>query len=177
MGIFTSLKEKIMLRRLGGEEFARRKGVKVGDHTRFISYPSFGSEPWLISIGDHVTISSNVTFITHDGATWCFRERPEYKNVIKYGKIEVKDNCFIGNRSMILSNWEGVTIGPNSVVGAGSIVTKSIPPNSVYAGIPAKYICSMDEYAQKCLERMPEYDIEAYRQDKRKEILRILDKK
>ena len=49
----------------------------------------------------------------------------------------------------------GVTIGKGSLVAAGSIVTKSIPPYSVVAGNPARYICSVEEYINKNLQ----YDI------------------
>ena len=49
----------------------------------------------------------------------------------KYGKIVVGNNCFIGMRSTILP---GVVIGDNSIVAAGSMVTKSIPCNQVWGG-------------------------------------------
>ena len=92
-----------------------------------------------------------------------FRDIPKYKDVIRYGKIEIKDNCFIGANSTILPN---VTIGPNSIVGAGSLVRSNIEPNSVYAGVPARRICSLDEYAEKCLLQTPVYDKELYKKDK-----------
>lgn len=107
-----------------------------------------------------------------DGATWCFRDEPAYKDVIKYGKISIGDNCFIGANVTILP---GVTIGPNSIVGAGSVVTKNVEPDSVYAGVPARRICSLREYADKCLENTPAYNKEAYCRDKKKEVLRILN--
>ncbi len=68
----------------------------------------FGSEPYLIELGNHVRTSSDVAFITHDGAAWVFREEEKYKKVIRYGKITVGDNCFLGMRCIILP---GVTIG------------------------------------------------------------------
>lgn len=49
----------------------------------------------------------------------------------------IEDNVFIGARCIIL---KGVTIGENSIVGAGSVVTKSIPANEIWAGNPAKFI-------------------------------------
>ncbi|MBZ2167132.1 hypothetical protein K8N75_13895 [Methanobacterium sp. VT] len=64
----------------------------------------------------------------------------------KVGKIDIKDNVFIGNSAIILPN---ITIGPNAIIGAGSIVTKNVPSNTVVAGNPAKVICSLDEYIKK----------------------------
>lgn len=155
--------------------YARKIGVNLIDEKDIkLLSTNFGSEPWLITIGKHVELSGNVVFITHDGATWVFRngdQSDKYKNVIRYGKIIIKDNCFIGMNSVILP---GITIGPNAIVGAGSILTKNVPPNSVYAGNPAHYICSVDEYAEKCLRETPDYNIESYRSNKKEELLRIL---
>ena len=67
-----------------------------------------------------------------------------------------------------------VTIGPNSIVGAGSLVTKDVQPNSVYAGVPAKFICTMDEYKTKCKEATPPYNLEAYRTDKQKVVMEMV---
>ena len=82
--------------------YARSIGVKVGEHCKFVDNPIWGTEPYLIRIGNHVLISCNVTFVNHDGATWVFRETPDYKNVYKFGKITIGDNCFIGCNSTIL---------------------------------------------------------------------------
>ena len=149
-------------------------GVSIGMSCKLNGRTDWGSEPWLISLGNHVELSNDVQLITHDGATWVFRDQERYKDVIRYGKITIKDNCFIGARSTILP---GVTIGPNSIVGAGSLVRKDVEPDSVYAGVPAKRICSVYEYAEKCLRETPEYDKTAYFSDKRKEVLRMLNEK
>lgn len=125
---------------------ARKRGVKIGKNCILYNNINFGSEPYLISIGNHCTITADVTFITHDGGTWILRENKDFLGS-KFGKIIISDNCFIGIRSIIMPN---VTIGKNSVIGAGSIVTKSIPDNCVYAGNPASYICSYEEYKNKC---------------------------
>ena len=112
-------------------QYAVQLGVKVGKNCRFVDNPCWGSEPYLISIGDHVLISSQVAFLTHDGATWCFREEGKYKDTYKFGTIRVGNNCFIGFRSIILPN---VDIGDNSIIAAGSIVTKSVPSGEVWGG-------------------------------------------
>jgi acetyltransferase-like isoleucine patch superfamily enzyme len=102
---------------------------------------TFGTEPYLITLGKHVTVTSGVKFVTHDGAVWVFRD--EYPDMDVFGPIVVEDNVFIGFNSIILP---GVRIGHDSVIGAGSVVTRSIPPRSVAAGVPAKVIKSIDEY-------------------------------
>ena len=147
------------------------EGAKIGSNCKFNGHINWGSEPWLITLGNHVELSHDVSLITHDGATWVFRDKDKYKKVIRYGKIVIRDNCFIGARSIILP---GVTIGPNSIVGAGSVVTKDVLPNMVYAGNPCRPICSLDDYSKKCLDETPGYDIDAYKINKREELLRVL---
>ncbi|HEY5625337.1 MAG TPA: acyltransferase [Dehalococcoidia bacterium] len=127
-----------------------RGGLKLGRDVRIIGKPDFGGEPYLITIGDHVTVSSHVEFVTHDGATWVFRDRPEYQGLQRFGVIEIGNNCFIGTRSVILP---GVRIGDNCVVGAGSVVTRSVPDNTVVAGTPARAICTYDEYVERTAPR------------------------
>lgn len=133
----------------------------------------FGSEPYLISIGNHVLISG-AFFITHEGAHWVLKGLdPSLKNTFGYGRITICDNVYIGHQCTIL---HGVTIGENTVVGACSLVNKSLEPNSVYAGVPAKRICSIDEFKEKFLSEMPEFDLENYKANKKDEVLKIVDK-
>jgi acetyltransferase-like isoleucine patch superfamily enzyme len=162
--MFGRFKIWILLRR------DKRNGLQIGDDCRLSGMPDFGSEPYLISIGKHVGIASGVKFITHDGGTFVFRNLPEYKGVINYGRITVFDNCVIGMGTTILP---GVSIGPNSVVGAGSVVAKDVPANTVAAGVPAKPLMSIEEYARKCLGNTPAYNEAAYRKNKKAELLRI----
>jgi acetyltransferase-like isoleucine patch superfamily enzyme len=120
--------------------------VQIGEKARFTGSIHFGSEPFLISIGNHVTLAHNVTFHTHDGGVWIFRDK--HPNINIYGKIKVGNNVFIGSNVIILPNVE---IGDNVVIGAGSIVTKSISSNAVAAGNPAKVIRSVKDYEIKVL--------------------------
>jgi acetyltransferase-like isoleucine patch superfamily enzyme len=131
-------------------KIARKMGVKIGNNCLLFN-SGFGTEPYLISIGNHCGIAAGVDFITHDGGTFVFRENRKFLGS-KFGPIKIHDNSLIGINSIILPNVE---IGPNSVVGAGSVVTKNVLANSVYAGNPAKYICSIEEYLDKCLHKNP----------------------
>ena len=122
-------------------DYLRRQGVTIGNNSRIL-YPSYidGRLPYLVEIGDHVTISLYVTILTHDAST------AYAGDLIKVGKVIIHDRSFIGVNSTIMCN---VTIGPNSIVGAGSVVTKDIPPDSVCVGNPAKVVCSTREFMQK----------------------------
>lgn len=148
----------------------KKRGLQIADDCRLVALPNFGSEPFLISIGKHVTITGGVSFITHDGGTWVFRDQAKYRNVVKYGRITIHDNCFIGYGATIMP---GVSIGPNSVVAAGAVVAKDVPPNTVAGGVPAHVLMTVEDYAERCLEGMPAYDQEAYRRNKVDELLRI----
>ena len=153
-------------------KYWRKKGAKIGNNSRIVGNVSFGTEPYLIKIGDHCLISFGVTFITHDGSTWVFREKEKYKNVVKYGRIEIGNNVFIGARTIILPN---VKIGNNCIIGAGSIVSKDVPDNEVWCGVPAKFVSKTDEYAEKCLSNTPPYNLDNYRKNKKEEVERICD--
>lgn len=106
---------------------------------------SFGSEPYLVTIGNHVQITSGTKIFTHGGA-WVLRGK--YPNIGVFGKVVIKDNVYIGNNCLIMP---GVIIGKNCVIGAGSVVTKSIPDNLVVPGNLAKIIASFSEFEQKMI--------------------------
>lgn len=156
-------------------KFARKIGVKVGDNCKFYN-PKFSSEPYLIEIGNHVEITSGVTFLTHDGSTWLFRDDyiPVEKELIKVDRIIIKDNVFIGMNSTILP---GISIGPNSIVGTCSVVTKDVPPNCVVAGNPAKLICSVDDFKNKLINNTPKWNVENFHRNQKEEILRYMREK
>ena len=121
--------------------YSRFLGVSFGKNCRILGVVDFGSEPYLIDIGDNVTITHGVSFITHDGGVALFRK--EYPGINFFGRISVRNNVFIGLKTIILPN---VIIGSNVVIGAGSLITKDIPDNVVVAGVPAKIIRTIDEY-------------------------------
>lgn len=125
------------------------KGLKVGKNVRFVEVPEFGTEPFLIEIGDETTFSNNVRFINHDGGYNALHFFEKYKDVRAFGRIKIGRQCLIGADTIIML---GVEMGDNCVLGAGSILTTSMPPGSVYAGVPAKFICTIEEYGDKALK-------------------------
>lgn len=119
----------------------------LGKNVQIIGGANFGSEPYLITIGNDTTVSFDCAFVTHDAATRVIRNLPnQNKETVIYGPITIGKNCFIGCRSVILPN---VKIGDNCIIGAGSIVNRDIPSNTVAAGSPCRPICSLDEYIEK----------------------------
>lgn len=89
-------------------------------------------EPHLISIEDNAIISFEVCLVVHG----------RYQ---EHTPILVKKNSYIGCRATILSGKKGVVIGENSVIGACSLVNKSIPDNMIFAGVPAKIIRTIEK--------------------------------
>jgi len=87
-----------------------------------------------IIIGNNVRISPGAILTTYGIDVNCVKERRSH---ILYGDIVLKDNVWICSNSTVLG---GIKIGENSVVAAGSVVTKDVPPNCVVGGVPAKII-------------------------------------
>lgn len=144
--MFESLIKRIKLSR-DSIGYWRELGAKIGKGCDIFSTASFGSEPYLVSVGDNVRITDKVQFITHDGGVWVLRNMyPELSDIDVFGKITVGNNVHIGPNTVIMP---GCNIGNNCIIGVGSIVTKDIPDNSVAAGIPARVIKSIDEYRAK----------------------------
>jgi acetyltransferase-like isoleucine patch superfamily enzyme len=136
-----------LARRIDPVWYARLLGVTVGERCKLIS-TNFGSEPYLVTLGDHVEITQGVQFVTHDGGVWVLRDRHPDLDVV--APIVVEDNVFVGLGSILLP---GIRIGRNSVVAAGSVVTKNVAPGTVVAGVPARPICTIEEYEKRVLAK------------------------
>lgn len=148
-----------------GKDFNRQQGCFIDP-----------SHCFLITIGDDVTMSIRVTVMAHDAST------KKTLGYTKIGQVHIGNHVFIGANSTILP---GVTIGDYAVVGAGSVVTHDIPARTVVAGVPAKKICSVNEYAERFHAQMSEENMfgDEYRmgyglnETKKKEILAATDGK
>lgn len=150
MGLVQKIKKKLMPMS-EYPNWLREQGVQIGEGCEIYKTAEFGSEPYLVTLGDHVRVNDHVFFSTHDGGCWVLRNMAdqyggEFQNADCFGRIVVGNNVHIAHYVVILP---GVTIGDNSIIGCGAVVTKDIPPNSVAVGVPARVIESIDEYAEK----------------------------
>ena len=140
--------------------YLRSKGAVIGSNCSLLGgLASFNSaEPYLIRLGNDVTVTQGVILVTHDGGTRVFRDKnPGWtQDHVKMGPVDIGDNVFLGVGSIVLPNTR---IGSNVVVGAGAVVTKDIPSNVVVAGVPARVICTVEEYEARSMSeaiRVPE---------------------
>ena len=166
------------LARLRGEvttEELVRRGLKVGRGLKRLNQVIIDdSHPWLIKIGDDVTLAPRVHIIAHDAST------KVHLGYTKIACVTIGDRVFVGAESVIMP---GVTIGDDSIIGANSTVTHDIPAGMVAVGNPAKVICTTEEYLAKERDRMaklPVYEEEftlrgnispAMREQQRREII------
>lgn len=135
---------------VSANRFAELRGVQFGKDC-FFRTKNFGSEPYLIKMGNNVRTSTEVNFITHDGGLYVLRHLyNEYKKADYFQPIIIGNNVTIGLRSTVLY---GTNVGDNVIIGSGSVVKGELKSNSVYAGIPARYICSIEEYVEKNKEK------------------------
>ena len=126
----------------------RKLGVRIGDRC-IVRHPMTAridfSRPSLITIGDNVDMNKNFQIMTHDWSSLVLRAR--YHDFINSsGAVNIGSNVYFGSDVIVL---KGVTIGDNCVIAAGSVVTKSIPSNSVAAGVPCKVISTLVDYYNK----------------------------
>lgn len=119
------------------------KGLVIGPNTKKSIHSPEGIDalyPWLIEIGDDCVISSNVRILAHDAST------KKIMGYTKVGRISIGNRVFIGHGSTILCNTK---IGDNVIIGANSLVNHDLESNGVYCGVPAKFLCSIDDYKEK----------------------------
>ncbi len=145
IGNFVSIRGELLLFAHGGE-------IVIGDYC----YIGAGTKIWSakkISIGNRVLIAHNVNIFDNDTHPQNPNARHNhYKEIITSGhphhinlnecEVTIHDDVWIGCQSIIL---KGITIGEGAIVGAGSVVTKDVPPYTIVAGNPAKIIREIPE--------------------------------
>lgn len=155
------------------EEYLKRKGVKVGGGCMISPCHLSTSEPWLIEIGNYCRIAQGTEFFNH-GGIYCLQIQHNDPDLDYFGKIKIGDYVSIGEGCKIMP---GVTIGNNVIIGAGSVVTKSIPDGFMVAGNPIKHIGYTDEWYKNLKEK---WDLKTGRmniEDKKKYLLSLDDDK
>ncbi|MFT3918858.1 acyltransferase [Cloacibacterium sp.] len=172
-------KIKKIIFRISNEELSvqanLKTGMKVGKNVYgLVNCTIDHGHCWLIEIGNNVVFAPQVYLLAHDTST------KKSTGYVRVGKLEIGDNCFIGARAFIMP---GVKLGKNCIVGAASVVTKSFPDNSVIAGNPAKFICTVEEYEKKNkrqIEEFPlfseEYTLGSITEDKKQKMIDKIEK-
>ncbi len=164
---FSNRKRELYIEKL------KKRGLKLGVNVQFAADIFLDpSHCFLISIGNNVTFAPKVRVIAHDAST------KQFLDCTRIGLVRILDDCFLGDSAIVLP---GVTIGPRSIVGTGSIVTKDVPANSVAVGCPARAICTVDEYLSRMKKEAAEhgvfgqdYWVENLTEERREQMLRAL---
>lgn len=117
-------------------DYLRKEGVEIGKNCEIYKSANFGSEPYLISMGNHVRINAGVQLVTHDGGYWVLRDQyagygDEFAKADYLAEIKIGNNVHIGTNAIIMP---GVNIGDNSVIACGAVVTHDVRPNTVVGG-------------------------------------------
>ena len=119
---------------------------QMGDDVLF-QPKTLPNEPELIKLHNNVCIAADVTFYTHDVINNLLLKTMDKEDYIPHRScIEIFDNVFIGGHSVIVGD---VSIGPNAIIAAGSVVTKDVPEGTVVGGNPAKVIGSFERLHDK----------------------------
>ena len=128
--------------------WVRKQGVKVGEGCK-VKDPRHilidTTRPSLLEIGSHVFLHKDMSILTHDWTGWTLL--PLTGEFIPSNKItKIGSYIWFGEWVKVLS---GVEIGDNCIIGAYSVVTKSVPANSVAVGSPCRVVCSIEQFCEK----------------------------
>lgn len=135
----------------------RRLGMHIGEGVYLPASTWIDlSHCFLITIGDRCGFGEQCMILAHDA------QMNEFIDATRVGRVVIHPSCHIGARTIILP---GVEIGPRTVVAAASVVSKTLPPETVCMGNPARPVCSLDEYLNRHRGRLaqsPRFDFTVY---------------
>ena len=154
MGIKKAIRKLVLREKASSAAFInylKKRGVTVGE---FCYVPEPASvlvdltTPWLLSLGNNVTLTHGVVILTHDYGWSVLKKNSSQKGRIigSQAPVRIGNNVFVGVNTVIL---KGVTIGDNVIIGAGSVVSRDCEGNGVYAGNPAQRVMDLETYAAK----------------------------
>lgn len=148
------------------EQYLRDCGIIIGKGLRLFDPRNTiidTQNPYLVSIGDNVRITSGVKVLTHD-YSWSVIAGIYNEILGSVGRVIIGNNVFVGVNSVILRNTE---IGDNVIIGAGSVCAGRLESGYVYAGVPAKKICTIKQYYERNKELQHESCMEILETAKR----------
>lgn len=129
-------------------KWVRKQGVRVGQgcqvkDPRHILIDT--TRPSLLEIGNHVFLHKDMSILTHDWTGWALLPLTG-EFIPSHKRTKIGNNIWFGEGVKVLS---GVEIGDNCIIGAYSVVTRSIPANSVAVGTPCRVVCSIEQFYKK----------------------------
>lgn len=128
--------------KLYGGLYAMGEGCSIQTNVEF-------TDPAYTRLGGNVHLTG-CTIFGHDGSVNMVKQAFNI-GIDSVGKVDILDNVFIGHQAIVMP---GITIGPNAIVAAGSLVNKDVPEGKIVGGVPAKVIGTMDEFASKRVAEM-----------------------
>jgi acetyltransferase-like isoleucine patch superfamily enzyme len=155
MHLFTKIYLKFFIK--NGFEYAmylKRKHIlsSQGENC-YIAKSASIPDPYLTKVGNNVWITMGCNILCHDASVIMINIATQ-GHLDRVGPITIGDNSFLGNNVTVLP---GISIGSNTIIGVGSIVTNDIPDNSVCAGNPARIISSFEDYLTKIKNHTEKY--------------------
>ena len=127
------------------EERLRSMGDKLGNEVQLQPFTLDERYARLLTIEDEVSIGKGTTIYLSDGAVNTVLEEPN-PSPIQFGAVRICKRAVVTRDVIIMS---GVTVGEGAIVGAGSLLTRDVPPFSVVAGVPAKVLATVEEMKQR----------------------------
>lgn len=127
-------------------EYLRSRGIQIGENVHILNSLIDFDHGFLVSIGNNVTLTG-ARVLSHDAST----QIP--LGVSKVGRVIIGDEVFVGQGAIILPNTH---IGNRVIIGAGAVVSRDIPDNSIAVGNPIQIIGTYDDYVERHRKQMQE---------------------